>query len=183
MRSRLFPEHGFVLGCGAMLVRTRSWLALSCGVLVLASALLAAPGRAQSNAAQAQPRARLGSLFAPAAPGAGAQPELAEIAELIRQLEHHAHAQAARDALGQARSALARARAATVVEDRGRAIRAKQSAWAALGLASRRIALAAAQRARVVAELRAQRAERERADAEQRLEQARMAAPERASER
>lgn len=167
-----------MLGFAPMSARSTSRLAFA-----LACALLPARGLTQAAASPSPARGRLGSLFAPAAPGAGAEPELAQIAELIRRLEHHAHAQAGRRALASARSALKRARSALASQDSARATRAKQSAWAALALASRRIALGAAERARVMAELRAQKAERARADAQQRLERAREAAVVQASER
>ena len=117
----------------------------------------------------------LRGLFAPAAPGVGREPEVAEIAALLERLTQHADARAASAALARARDALARARAAARASDQLRATRAKQSAWASLGLASRQIALAAATRARIVAELRAQRAEDACEAAAQRLAQAQRA--------
>ncbi|HMI90842.1 MAG TPA: hypothetical protein VK509_05735 [Polyangiales bacterium] len=122
--------------------------------------------------AQAAP---IGGLFAPAAPGAGREPEVAEIAALLEQLTRHADARDARTALARARDALVRAREAVRAKDQPRATLAKQSAWASLGLASRRIALAAAKRAQIVAELRARRAEAACRTAEQRLAMARQA--------
>jgi hypothetical protein len=149
----------------AMQARCLIWIALG-----TACALSASSAHAQTAPA------RLGGLFAPPSPGAGREPEVAEIAALLARLAQRADARDARDALSLARAALARAQAAALAGDRGRLTRAKQSAWAALGLASRRIALAAALRARIVAELRAQRAEQARKEAEQRLARAQTAA-------
>jgi hypothetical protein len=139
-------------------------------VFVATCALFAARAHAQTAPA------RLGGLFAPPALGAGREPEVAEISALVGQLARNADVRVARAALDRARAALARARAATLAGDQPGATRAKQSAWAALGLASRQLALAAAKRAKIVAELRAQRAERARRDAEQRLARAQQAA-------
>jgi hypothetical protein len=146
----------------AMFARRLTWIALG-----TSCALFAAQVHAQA--------APLGGLFAPTAPGAGREPEVAEIAALFEQLTRNPDARDARTALARARGALARAREAVRAKDRSRATRAKQSAWASLAWASRQIALAAAKRAQIVAELRARRAEDACKAAEQRLARARRA--------
>jgi hypothetical protein len=158
---------------GLLAMRGRSWF----GPALTAFCTLAPALAHGQDAAPREPaRPGLGRLFAPPASGAGAEPELAEIAALLKQLEQHADAESAHAALVQARSALARARAAAGAADRARATRAKQSAWAALAWASHRIGLAAATRARIVAELRARRAEAACREAERTLTAVRAAA-------
>jgi hypothetical protein len=140
--------------------------AVCCVALVVADASAAAQ--------QAPARANLSGLLAPRKPRvAPAEPELAEIASALVELAKRRDADAASAAIEDAKRALAAARAAITQGQRARSERNKQVAWAALALASRRIALANTARLKAAAERRANAAERELAATRDALERER----------
>jgi hypothetical protein len=118
--------------------------------------------------------AHLGSLFGkpPQAQPAGPDPDLAAIAAELDALAKRPDAAVAAGAIEQGRVAVATA-ATLAPRDAAAAQRAKQIAWAALSLASRRIAAAEGARAAADADRRAEAAEAERARAADALNDAR----------
>ena len=131
------------------------------------------PSLDQASAlAQQRPDSSLGGLFgktAPPSPPAGLHADLEQLAHRFDQLARRADAGIAASAIETGRQALNRARAQLVAGRMAEAQRATQIAWAALSLASRRVAAAAATKAAIEAELRAAAAAAQRARVEQEL--------------
>ncbi len=122
--------------------------------------------------AQAEPGS-LGRLFGGSAARAPAGRRYStEIAARLDMLARRADAGPARTAIAHGRRALQRVRAAVARGDERGAERALQIAWAALSLATHRLAAAQAAQARAGAERRAVEAERERTRAREMLVEA-----------
>jgi hypothetical protein len=129
----------------------------------------AAGGVAEEPPATKSPS--LGGLFGGQKPrGAPVEPQLSEIAARLDELAKRVDAGSALDAIARGRRAHALAEGASRAGRTKLAERNKQIAWAALALASRRIAAASAQRARASAEQRANAAEVELANARRAFE-------------
>lgn len=130
----------------------------------------AAPPRSEQPAAPGGQRVSIGQLLAgPRTSHAPPEPEPAQIARRLAELERRPDGAAARSAIAAGVQALERARARLAAGDRDGAARATQVAWAALSLATQRVAAAAQQTARLAAERRAQQAEERLEEARARL--------------
>jgi hypothetical protein len=136
-RKAFFNGLRDVLGCGRVraLVLARSVLALG---------LFAAASRPSSSSAQ-DARRRLGGLLSSPAPARPQEsPELLELERRLDELAARPDAEVAAEAIDAGRRALGRAREALAKSDARRSTRMKQLVWAALELASRRLAAHAA---------------------------------------
>lgn len=111
---------------------------------VLGLALFAAASGSSASGAQDASR-RLGGLLSSPAPARPQEPpELLELERRLRELSARADSEVAAEAIAAGQRALKSAREALAKPDARRATRMKQLVWAALELASRRLAAHAA---------------------------------------